>query len=82
MFGIRTILLAIDLLRPLETVRDHAIRVAPIIHATDTTAATMTAGARTITARRADDYRHFGGKHVVVAGDAATHARLIIRSSS
>lgn len=51
MFGIRTILLALDLLRPPGPVRDHAIRVAPIIHASDTLAATLAAGARTIPAR-------------------------------
>ena len=43
MFGIRTILLAIDLFRPAGHVRDQAIRVAPIIHAADTIAATLAA---------------------------------------
>jgi energy-converting hydrogenase Eha subunit E len=41
MFGIRTILIAIDLLRPAGPARDHAIRIAPIIHASDTAAATL-----------------------------------------
>src|SRR6476620_6102017 len=48
MFGIRTILLAIDLLRPAGPLRDHAIRVAPIIHIADTIAATLAAGSQTI----------------------------------
>ena len=43
MFGIRTILLAIDLFRPAGQVREQAIRMAPIIHATDTIAATLAA---------------------------------------
>jgi len=51
MFGIRTILLAIDLLRPAGPVRDHAIRVAPIIHLADTIAATLAAGSQPIPAR-------------------------------
>jgi hypothetical protein len=50
MFGIRTILLAIDLFRPAGPVRDRAIRMAPIIHATDTIAATLAARSRTIPA--------------------------------
>jgi len=51
MFGIRTILLAVDLLRPAGPVRDHAIRMAPIIHAADTIAASLAARSRTIPAR-------------------------------
>ena len=43
MFGIRTILLAIDLVRPPGPVRDQAIQTAPIIHAADTIAATLAA---------------------------------------
>ena len=51
MFGIRTILLAVDLFRPAGPVRDHAIRMAPIIHVADTIAATLAARSRTIPAR-------------------------------
>ena len=43
MFGIRTILIALDLLRPAAPERAHAIRVAPIIHASDTVAAVLAA---------------------------------------
>lgn len=43
MFGVRTMLIAIDLMRPAGQVRDHAIRVAPIIHASDAIAATLAA---------------------------------------
>lgn len=39
MFGVRTILVALDLLRPKGAHRAHAVRVAPIIHASDTVAA-------------------------------------------
>ena len=41
MFGIRTILIAHDLLLPNEPARAHAVRVAPIIHASDTVAAVL-----------------------------------------
>lgn len=41
LFGVRTILIAIDLVRPDGRARDHAIRVAPIIHASDTVAAIL-----------------------------------------
>jgi hypothetical protein len=51
MFGIRTILLAIELLRPAGPVRDYAIRTAPIIHAADTIAATLATRSRSIPAR-------------------------------
>ena len=44
MFGIRTILIAIDLLRPPGPERKHAIRFAPLIHATDAIGAAMAAG--------------------------------------
>ena len=43
MFGIRTILIAIDLLRGPGPGRSHAIRVAPIVHASDTVAAALAA---------------------------------------
>jgi hypothetical protein len=35
MFGVRTILIAVDLLMPDGPVRAHAVRTAPVIHATD-----------------------------------------------
>ena len=53
MFGVRTILIALDLLRPAGTARDHAIRVAPIIHASDTIAAALAARSGTLPARTA-----------------------------
>ncbi|MBI2767909.1 MAG: hypothetical protein HYX53_18630 [Chloroflexi bacterium] len=43
MFGIRTILVAIDLLRPAGPDRSHAMRVAPIVHASDLVAASLAA---------------------------------------
>jgi hypothetical protein len=53
MFGVRTILIGLDLLRPAGPARDHAIRVAPIIHASDTIAATLAARSGTLPARTA-----------------------------
>ena len=41
MFGIRTILVGLDLLRSDEEVRAKAIRQAPVIHASDTLAAVL-----------------------------------------
>ncbi len=41
MFGIRTILVALDLLRGDGNDRRHAVRVAPLIHASDTMAAVL-----------------------------------------
>lgn len=43
MFGVRTVLVAVDLLRPRGPERAHAVRVAPIIHASDTVAAVLAA---------------------------------------
>ena len=53
MFGIRTILLALDLLRPAGPVRDQAIRLAPIVHGSDTIAATLAARSGTLPTRAA-----------------------------
>ncbi|HEX2173908.1 MAG TPA: hypothetical protein VHL09_15855 [Dehalococcoidia bacterium] len=41
LFGIRTILIAIDLLHRDGRTRAHAVRVAPLIHASDTMAAIL-----------------------------------------
>lgn len=41
LFGIRTVLLGYDLLRGDEATRRRALRVAPLIHATDTAAAVL-----------------------------------------
>jgi hypothetical protein len=43
MFGVRTVLLAIDLLRPAGPERSHAMRFAPVIHATDLCTAVLVA---------------------------------------
>jgi hypothetical protein len=43
MFGIRTILIAIDLLLPDSEKRRHAVRVAPLIHGSDLVAAILAA---------------------------------------
>ena len=41
MFGIRTLVLGVQLLLPDGPVRAHAVRTAPVIHASDTVAATI-----------------------------------------
>jgi hypothetical protein len=43
MFGIRTVLLAIDLLRPAGPERSHAMHFAPVVHATDLCTAILVA---------------------------------------
>lgn len=43
MFGIRTLLISIDLLRPDDQVRAQAVRIAPIIHGSDSVAAMLAA---------------------------------------
>ena len=43
MFGIRTMLVAFDLLRPAGPARTHAMRVAPVIHASDLITAVLIA---------------------------------------
>jgi hypothetical protein len=53
MFGIRTIVLGLDLLRPVGPVRDQAVRLAPIIHGSDTIAATLAARSGTLPLRAA-----------------------------
>jgi hypothetical protein len=41
MFGIRTVLVAIDLMRPAGPDRSHAMKFAPLIHASDLTTAIL-----------------------------------------
>lgn len=43
MFGVRTILIALDLFRGAGSTRSHAVRVAPIVHISDTAAAFLAA---------------------------------------
>lgn len=52
MFGIRTVLIGLDLLRPDEEVRARAVRLAPLIHGCDTASAVV-AGVRGDLPRRA-----------------------------
>ena len=52
MFGIRTVLIGLDLLRPDEAVRARAVRLAPLIHGCDTASAVV-AGVRGDLPRRA-----------------------------
>jgi hypothetical protein len=53
LFGIRTILVAIDLFGSDGPVRSHAIRMAPLIHASDTVAAVLAARSGRMPARSA-----------------------------
>jgi hypothetical protein len=53
MFGIRTVVIGLDLLRPDDDVRAAAVRVAPVIHASDTAAAALAGLTRQIPPRRA-----------------------------
>jgi hypothetical protein len=41
MFGVRTVLLGADLWRGDDAVREHAVRKAPVVHATDVAAAVL-----------------------------------------
>lgn len=41
LFGVRTIMIGMELLRPEGPIRDRAVRTAPLIHASDTFAATL-----------------------------------------
>jgi hypothetical protein len=41
MFGVRTVIMGADLLRPAGPIRDHAVQIAPIVHASDTVAAAL-----------------------------------------
>ena len=43
MFGIRTVLIAFDLFRGAGPKRSHAVKVAPIVHVSDTVAAVLAA---------------------------------------
>lgn len=43
MFGIRTVLIAFDLFREAGPKRSHAVKVAPIVHVSDTVAAVLAA---------------------------------------
>jgi hypothetical protein len=53
MFGIRTVLIGCELLLPDGEVRAAAVRVAPVIHASDTAAAALAGLTRQIPARSA-----------------------------
>jgi hypothetical protein len=41
MFGIRTVLLGLDLVSPVPEVRRHALKLAVVVHASDTTSAAL-----------------------------------------
>src|SRR5690606_33414450 len=43
MFGIRTVLIALDLFRGAGPERSHAVKVAPVVHVSDTVAAVLAA---------------------------------------
>jgi hypothetical protein len=53
MFGVRTVVIGLELLLPDGEVRAAAVRVAPVIHASDTAAAALAGLTRQIPARSA-----------------------------
>jgi hypothetical protein len=74
MFGIRTILIAIDLLRPEGLERSHAVRVAPIIHGSDLIAATLAARSGSVPAQT--------GKTIVVISGINTLLSLAMQGDN
>jgi hypothetical protein len=67
MFGIRTVLIAIDLLGADGPVRTHAMRVAPLIHASDTVAAVLAARSGRVPTRSAIAIVAISGLNTVLA---------------
>ena len=73
LFGIRTILIAIDLLRSDEEARAKAIRLAPVIHASDTVAAAIASRSGRVPAR--------AGTTIVIISTVNTILSLIMQPS-
>jgi hypothetical protein len=75
MFGIRTVLIAIDLLSRDEDVRRHALRVALIIHVSDTISAAAAALSKQLPPRPAALATGASALNVVLAAIASADAR-------
>jgi hypothetical protein len=67
MFGIRTIVIGAELLLPEGAVRDHAQRMAPLIHASDTAAALLAGVRRQVPPRAAVTIALISGTNVVLS---------------
>jgi hypothetical protein len=74
MFGIRTILVAFDLLRPSGHQRSHAMRVAPLIHVSDLLTAALIARSGQVRARTGAMIVAISGLNTVLAVLMLDHA--------
>ena len=75
MFGIRTVLIAVDLLSRDREVRRHALRVALIIHVSDTISAAASGLSKQLPPRPAALATGISALNVVLAGIASADAR-------
>jgi hypothetical protein len=75
MFGIRTVLIAIDLLSRDPDVRRHALRVALIVHVSDTVSAAASGIAKQMPPRAAALATGVSAANVVLAAIASADAR-------
>ena len=75
MFGIRTVLIALDLLSRDENVRRHAVRVALIVHVSDTISAARAGLTRQLPPRPAVLATGISAANVVLAAIASGAVR-------
>jgi hypothetical protein len=75
MFGIRTVLIAIDLLSRDENVRRHALRVALIVHVSDTISAAAAGLSKQLPTRPAVLATGISALNVALAAIAGADAR-------
>jgi hypothetical protein len=75
MFGIRTVLIALDLLSRNQDVRRHALRVALIVHVSDTISAAAAGLSKQLPARPAVLATGISAANVVLAAIAGADAR-------
>jgi hypothetical protein len=75
MFGIRTVLIALDLLSRDEAVRKHALRVALIVHVSDTISAAAAGLSKQLPTRPALLATGVSAANVVLAAIASADAR-------
>jgi hypothetical protein len=75
MFGIRTVLIALDLVSRDENVRRHALRVALIVHVSDTISAASAGLSKQLPARSAVLATGISALNVVLAAIASADAR-------
>ena len=80
MFGIRTLLIGVDLLSNDPDVRRHALRVALLIHVSDTVSAAKAGLTRSITPRAAATATAISAANVVLALVAARSRAARVRA--